>query len=490
MIHRSAVELRNLVASGEASATEIARSFLEHVHKTEPKVRSFLRLDSESILNHARLVDEKRARGEKLGRLAGVPIAVKDLICERGEQATCGSRILENYRPPYDAHVIERLRAEDAVLFGRLNMDEFAMGSSCENSAFQKTFNPWNVACVPGGSSGGSAAAVAARQVPLALGTDTGGSIRQPAACCGIVGLKPTYGRVSRFGLIAYASSLDQIGPMSRNVEDNALLLSVLAGHDPRDSTSVDTPVPDYLGELESPVTKLRIGVAQEFFGDGLDPEVESAVRKAIAMLEDLGATVSEISLPHAQYGIAAYYLTATAEASSNLARYDGTHFGYSAKQPANLEDLVSRTRGEAFGAEVKRRILLGAFALSAGYRDAYYIKALQVRRLIRHDFDAAFRTVDVILGPTAPTPAFKIGEKSSDPLAMYLSDIYTVSTNLAGLPGISLPCGFTQNGLPIGLQLQGPAFGESILLRAARMYEKATHWHARMPTLVAESTP
>jgi aspartyl-tRNA(Asn)/glutamyl-tRNA(Gln) amidotransferase subunit A len=363
-----------------------------------------------------------------------------------------------------------------------MNMDEFAMGSSTENSAYKKTQNPWNLECIPGGSSGGSAAAVAARQAPLTIGTDTGGSIRQPAACCGVVGLKPTYGRVSRFGLVAFASSLDQIGPMARTVEDAALLLEVLAGYDPRDSTSAPEFVPLYHTQCRKTPEKLRVGLVKEYFGEGLDSEVEKAVLAAVDVLKGRGATVVDVSLPHSKYAIATYYLVATAEASSNLARYDGTHFGYRAANFRDLEDLVSTTRGEGFGPEVKRRILLGAFALSAGYRDAYYVKALQVRRLIKNDYDKAFENCDVVLGPTTPTAAFKLGEKFDDPLAMYLNDIYTVSANLAGLPGISIPCGFTSAGLPIGLQLQAPAFGETALLQIGHLYQKATDWHTRAP--------
>jgi aspartyl-tRNA(Asn)/glutamyl-tRNA(Gln) amidotransferase subunit A len=484
----TAVDIADKVRRGELAAEAVAQAFLKRAQKLEPHVKAFLHLDEARVLESAAAIDAKRKRGEPLGKLAGVPVGLKDVLCEKGAVTTCGSKILANFKPPYDAHVVERLKAEDAVPFGRLNMDEFAMGSSTENSAYHTTRNPWNLDCVPGGSSGGSAAAVAARQVTVALGTDTGGSIRQPASCCGIVGLKPTYGRVSRYGLIAYGSSLDQIGPMTNTVEDAALLLEVIAGPDRRDSTCLPEPTPAYLDECRKPTEKLRIGLAKEYFGEGLDPEVEAAVREAVRVLRNLGAEVSEVSLPYSKYAIAAYYLAATAEASSNLARYDGTHFGYSATDFASLEDLVSKTRGEGFGAEVKRRILLGAFALSAGYRDAYYIKALQVRRLIRNDYDAAFAKVDVILGPTAPAPAFKIGDKADDPLAMYLSDIYTVSTNLAGLPGVSLPCGFTKSGLPIGLQLQGPAFGEAHLLQLARMYEQATEWRNRRPTLMEAS--
>jgi len=379
---------------------------------------------------------------------------------------------------------ITRLRQADAVILGKTNMDEFAMGSSTENSAYQTTRNPWDLERIPGGSSGGSAAAIAAGETPLALGSDTGGSIRQPAALCGITGMKPTYGRVSRLGLVAYASSLDQIGPLAHDVTDAALLLEVIAGHDPRDSTSVDTPVPPYCQTVDQPIRALTIGVAKEYFSAGLDGEVEHAVRAALRVYEQIGVTVKEISLPHSPYAVATYYLVATAEASSNLARYDGVHYGYRAKNFDNLIHMFSKTRGEGFGSEVKRRIMLGTYALSSGYKDAYYLKALKVRRLIKEDFDKAFADCDVIIGPTSPTAAFKIGEKVSDPLAMYLSDIYTISANLAGIPGISVPCGFTKGGLPIGLQILAGPFEEEKLLRVARMYERETDWHARRPIL------
>ncbi|HEV3448959.1 MAG TPA: Asp-tRNA(Asn)/Glu-tRNA(Gln) amidotransferase subunit GatA, partial [Gemmataceae bacterium] len=422
--------------------------------------------------------------GEALGLLAGLPVAVKDVLCVKDQPTTCGSKMLEHFRPPYDAHVITRLRQADAVLLGKTNMDEFAMGSSTENSAFQVTRNPWDLQRIPGGSSGGSAAAVAARETPLALGSDTGGSIRQPASLCGVVGMKPTYGRVSRFGLVAFASSLDQVGPFARDVSGAALLLEAIAGHDPRDSTSVDKPVPAYSKSVDQPVKPLTIGVPKEYFGSGLDAEVEQNVRSALKVYAQLGATIKEVSLPNSPFAVAVYYLIATAEASSNLARYDGVHYGYRAKQFTDLIDMYSRSRGEGFGAEVKRRIMLGTYALSSGYKDAYYVKALKVRRLIKEDFDRAFAECDVIMGPTSPTPAFKIGERIDDPLAMYLVDIYTISCNLAGLPGISIPCGFTRAGLPIGLQILAPPFEEEKLLRVARMHERATDWHARWPSL------
>ncbi|HVS38103.1 MAG TPA: Asp-tRNA(Asn)/Glu-tRNA(Gln) amidotransferase subunit GatA [Gemmataceae bacterium] len=493
MIERSAADLLAALSRGEVSAESLTGRFLQSIRQREPQIRAFLHVDEADALDQARAVDAKRQRGEPVGLLGGLPVAIKDVLCIKGHPTTCGSKILQNYRPPYDAHVIERLRAADAVLLGKTNLDEFAMGSSTENSAYQTTRNPWDLERIPGGSSGGSAAAVAACEAPLALGTDTGGSIRQPAALCGVVGLKPSYGRVSRYGLVAYASSLDQIGPFAHTVPDAALLLEAIAGHDRRDSTSVEKPVPAYTKTVETPIQPLAIGMAREYFTEGLDAEVAKAVREALKTYEGMGATVREISLPHSPYAVAAYYLVATAEASSNLARYDGVHFGHrtpSRPSPAagggsggsRLIDMMKRSRGEGFGAEVKRRIMLGTYALSSGYKDAYYLRALKVRRLIREDFDAAFAACDVVMGPTTPTAAFKIGEKADDPLAMYLSDIYTISCNLAGIPGVSLPCGFTASGLPIGLQIQAAPFEEEKLLRVARMYERATEWHVRRP--------
>ena len=462
-------------ANGELTAEAIARQCLDNVRERDPKIRAFLHVDEADILAQARAVDAKRAGGQPLGPLAGIPVAIKDVLCVKGQKTTCGSKMLANFVPPYDATAITRLRVADAVLFGKTNLDEFAMGSSTENSAFQVTRNPRDLERIPGGSSGGSAAAVAAGFTPLALGTDTGGSIRQPAAFCGIVGMKPSYGRVSRFGLIAYGSSLDQIGPFANSVEDAARLLHAIAGNDKLDATSAPDSVPNYLSSLEEPLRPLTIGVAREFFAAGLDAEVESAVRAAIKVYEDLGATIREVSLPHSPYAIATYYLVATAEASSNLARYDGVHFGHRSADHNSLIDMYCKTRGEGFGREVKRRIMLGTYALSSGYIDAYYLKALKVRRLIKNDFDHVFANCDVVLGPTTPTPAFKVGEKANDPLAMYLSDIYTISANLAGIPGISIPCGTTKAGLPIGLQLLGAAYSEEKLLRVARMHECET---------------
>lgn len=480
LTEKTACELIQIQANNEASAETITRAFLDLIKAREPKVKSFLKINEETALATAKSIDLKRAKGEKLGPLAGVPIAVKDNICIKGTATTCGSKILENFIPPYDAHVTEKLQQADAVIIGKTNLDEFAMGSSTENSAYQTTRNPWNLDCIPGGSSGGSAAAVAACEAPISLGSDTGGSIRQPASLCGIVGLKPTYGRVSRYGLVAYASSLDQIGTFSHDVADTALLLKVIAGKDERDSTCTSNDVPDYTKSLDVPVKPFTIGVAKEYFAGGLDPEVEKSVREALDVLKSKGATIKEISLPHSAYAIATYYLVATAEASSNLARYDGVHYGHRSKDHNNLIDMYCKSRGEGFGSEVKRRILLGNYSLSSGYIDAYYLKALKVRRLIRDDFDKAFAGCDVVAGPTSPTCAFKVGEKSSDPLAMYLSDIYTISCNLAGIPGISIPCGFNSKNLPIGLQLLGAPFSEEKLLRIARMYEKETNWHLK----------
>ncbi len=484
LIERTAGELLSLLSRGEITSQALTAAFLQSIREREPRVQAFLLVEERRALDQAVVVDEKRRAGEPLGPLAGVPVAIKDVLCVRGQPTTCGSKMLQHFRPPYDAHVITKLQAADAVLIGKTNLDEFAMGSSTENSAYKVTRNPWDLERIPGGSSGGSAAAVAACMAPLALGTDTGGSIRQPAALCGVVGLKPTYGRVSRYGLIAYASSLDQIGPFGHDVTDAALLLGVIAGHNRRDSTSVDRPVPPYAQAVEEPVKPLTVGVVREHFGAGLDAEVERAVREALQVYRGLGVTVKEVSLPHSPYAVAAYYLVATAEASSNLARYDGVHFGHRAAQYDNLVDMYCRSRGEGFGAEVKRRIMLGTYALSSGYKDAYYLKALKVRRLIKDDFDRAFAECDVIAGPTSPTAAFKIGERAADPLAMYLSDIYTISGNLAGLPGVSVPCGFTQAGLPIGLQLLAAPFAEEKLLRVARMFERATDWHTRRPPL------
>jgi len=476
-------ELLAQLNSREITSVEVTQAFLDAIDRQDQTIHAFLHVDREAVLQQAQAVDEKRASGAPMGLLAGLPVAVKDVLCTLGQPTTCGSRILKNFVAPYDAGVISKLRNADAVLLGKTNMDEFAMGSSGENSAFGPTRNPWDLERIPGGSSSGSAAAVAARMSPFALGSDTGGSIRQPAALCGIVGLKPTYGRVSRYGVVAYASSLDQIGPIGTDVESVATLLEAISGHDPRDSTSVRQEVPAFSRMFDQPLAGLRIGIPVEHFAEGLDPEVEKAVQDALAVYRSLGAELKEIHLPHSKYAVATYYLVATSEASSNLSRYDGVHYGHRAEKFGNsLVDMYEASRGEGFGAEVKRRIMLGVFSLSAGYADKYYSKALQVRRLIRSDFDKAFEQVDVIAGPTTPTPAFKFGEKTSDPLAMYLSDIYTISANLAGLPAMSIPCGFSSTKLPIGLQLQAPPFEEERLLRAARMFERETDWHHQSP--------
>lgn len=483
MIERTANELVALLQRGEITSEDLTQQFLQAIRQRDAQTRAFLLVDEAGALQQARHVDQKRKKGVAVGALAGLPVALKDNLCVRGQRTTCGSKVLANFSPPYDAHVVTRLKQADAILIGKTNMDEFAMGSSGENSAFPPACNPWDLTRVPGGSSSGSAVAVAASEAPLALGSDTGGSIRMPASFCGIAGMKPTYGRVSRYGLVAYGSSLDQIGPFGRCVADVALMLNVIAGHDDRDSTSVAQPAPDYLAKLMEPVQPLTIGIPRELFGEGIDGEVEKTVREAIQVYEGLGAKTVEVSLPHLRYAVATYYLVATAEASSNLARYDGAHFGHRAERFDNLIDMVTRSRGEGFGAEVKRRIMLGTYALSSGYKDAYYVKALQVRRLIKNEFDAAFTQCDVLLSPTSPTPAFKLGERINDPVQMYLMDICTLGINLAGIPAISLPCGFTAAGLPVGLQLAAPAFAEEKMLRVAQMYQSATDWHQRRPT-------
>lgn len=480
----TAYEIKRKVAAGEISPTALVEKVCQRIEKRDEKIKAYLSVNKEAALKQAETVEEKLAQGKKPGALAGVPVAIKDNMCVKGEPATCASRILQGYLPPYSAYVVERLVAQDAIILGKTNMDEFAMGSSTENSAFDTTRNPWDIERVPGGSSGGSAAAVAAGEAVCALGSDTGGSVRQPAAFCGVVGLKPTYGRVSRYGLVAFASSLDQIGPITKDVRDAALLLQVIAGKDAQDSTCVDSPVPDYLAALDGNIKGLSLGVPREYFGEGLDPEVERAVKEAQEIYKSLGVEIKEISLPHTEYAVATYYLVATAEASSNLARYDGVHYGYRSGKSENIIDMYSRTRAEGFGDEVKRRIMLGTYALSAGYYDAYYLKALKVRALIKGDFDQAFKEVDLILSPTSPTAAFKIGEKTQDPLMMYLSDIYTISANLAGICGISVPCGFTENGLPIGLQIMGRAFEEEVLLRVARAFEKEKDFSGKRPVV------
>ena len=468
-----------LLAKKEISAVELARAALKRVHITNGDVHSFITVTEDVALAQARAADARRARGEA-GPLLGVPVAIKDVILTKGIRTTAGSKILADFIAPYDATVTRKLLDAGAVCIGKTNCDEFAMGSSTENSGFMVTRNPWDGERVPGGSSGGSAAAVAAHQCLGALGTDTGGSIRQPAACCGTVGMKPTYGRVSRYGVIAYASSLDQVGPMAKTVADCAHLLAAIAGHDPHDSTSVNRDVPDYRKGLDGTIKGLRVGIPKEYFVEGMQAEVEQAVRAAVHTLATLGAQVSEVSLPHTEYAIPTYYLIATAEASSNLARYDGIRYGLRLAERESLLTMYQRTRAGGFGTEVKRRIMLGTYALSAGYYDAYYLKAQKVRTLIRRDFAEVFATQDVIVTPTAPTTAFRIGEKISDPLQMYLSDIFTISINLAGLPGLSLPCGFDRSGMPIGLQIVGRPFEEEKVLQAAYAYEQATEWHEK----------
>jgi aspartyl-tRNA(Asn)/glutamyl-tRNA(Gln) amidotransferase subunit A len=478
-------ELQKKFTAGEVTASEIVRAYFLRIGQTEPKVKAYVTQTKEAAVAQARSLDEALKGWRKTLPMMGMPLAIKDNICTEGVLTTCASRMLGTFVSPYDATVIRKLREHGYLLLGKTNLDEFAMGSSTENSAFGPSRNPWNLHCVPGGSSGGSAAAVAADECAAALGSDTGGSIRQPAAFCGVVGLKPTYGRVSRYGLVAFASSLDQIGPITKDVADAALLLGVIAGHDPQDSTSADVPVPDYLKALKKKdLKKLKIGVPVEFFAEGLDPEVEQAVRAAVEELKGLGGEIREIHLPRTDAAIATYYVIATAEASSNLARFDGVKFGHRVKETKDLLDLYMKTRQEGFGPEVKRRIMLGTYALSAGYYDAYYGKAQAVRTLIRQDFDAAFKEVDLIVTPVTPTPAFKLGEKIEDPLRMYLSDIYTISVNLAGLPAISVPCGFSHAGLPIGLQLIGRAFEEDTILRAAHAYEQSTQWHLKKPNV------
>jgi aspartyl-tRNA(Asn)/glutamyl-tRNA(Gln) amidotransferase subunit A len=481
---------RRAVVDGSVSAEELTRTCLDRVAALDPDLGAFLTIDADGALSAASGVDRARAAGETLGPLAGVPIALKDNLSTRGLRTTCASRMLEGYVPAFDATVVTRLRQAGAVLLGKLNMDEFAMGSSTENSAFRPTRNPWDLTRSPGGSSGGSAAAVAARLCFGALGSDTGGSIRQPAAFCGVVGLKPTYGRVSRFGLIAFASSLDQVGPLSVDVRDAAALFEVIAGHDPADATSAMAAVPTGLAELppDVPLTGVRIGWPQAFVPEGgLEPAVEASVRAALATLEQLGAEIVPVSLAHAEHAIATYYIVATAEASSNLARFDGVRFGHRTPDAETLEALYAGSRAEGFGLEVSRRILLGTFALSAGYHDAFYGKASQVRALIRSDFEKAFERVDVIVTPTSPTTAFRLGERTTDPLRMYLADVFTTACNLAGIPGLSLPCGFDEAGLPIGLQIMARPLDEETLLRVAAAYEDAAGLASRAPTAVGE---
>jgi aspartyl-tRNA(Asn)/glutamyl-tRNA(Gln) amidotransferase subunit A len=482
-------ELRDHVVSRQVKSVTATETVFKAIEKYDPVLGAYISTFKKEALARAQKIDDKIAAGQEVGQLAGVPVAVKDNMCTTFGATTCASKILENFHSPYNATVVEKLLAADAVIIGKTNLDEFAMGSSTENSGLKQTVNPWDTSRVPGGSSGGSAAAVAGRLCFAALGSDTGGSIRQPASFCGVVGLKPTYGRVSRFGLVAFGSSLDQIGPLTQTVTDSALMMNVIAGHDPADSTSVDdtnAPVCDYLEKLDEPIEKLKIAIVPQF-NAGADEQVQKSIADAIDVYKKLGAEIIEINMSHLDYAIAAYYIIATAEASSNLARYDGVHYGHRTENPKDYIEVYSKSRAEAFGKEVKRRIMLGTYALSSGYYDAYYLKALKVRNLIRGDFVNAFERCDCIIMPVSPTTAFKIGEKIDDPLTMYLSDIYTIAANLAGIPAISIPCGFDDNNLPVGLQILAPAFAEDRLLRTARMYEKETNWHTKTPPILKD---
>jgi aspartyl-tRNA(Asn)/glutamyl-tRNA(Gln) amidotransferase subunit A len=477
---KSIAALSTMLQEGTVSSVKLVEVFLDRIQQLDRKLNSFITVIPEQARQQARAADKRLAAG-RAGPLTGIPIAHKDIFCTEGIKTSCGSRMLENFSAPYDATVVSRMNAAGMVVLGKTNMDEFAMGSSNETSFYGPVHNPWNVACVPGGSSGGSAAAVAARLVPGATGTDTGGSIRQPAALCGITGLKPTYGRISRYGMVAFASSLDQAGPLARTAMDVALLLGVMAGFDERDSTSVDQPAENYVERLSGSLTGLTIGIIEEHFAEGLDSNVAARIDAALAEYEKLGAKIRRISLPHSPLSVPAYYVVAPAECSSNLARYDGVRYGYRAEAPSSLEDMYKRSRAEGFGAEVKRRIMIGTYALSAGYYDAYYLKAQKLRRLISEDFKTAFSSVDVIMGPTSPTVSFKLGEKLTDPVAMYLSDIFTIAVNLAGLPAISIPVGFV-DGLPVGLQIIGNYFDEARLLNVAHQYQQVTDWHEQAP--------
>ncbi len=477
-------ELHDMLKKKEVSSEEITREYLNRIKQTDDKLNSFITVLDEPAIDQAKKADKIISSSDDFDPLTGIPLGIKDLISTAGVRTTCGSKILESYIPPYDASVIKKLKAKNAVIVGKLNMDEFAMGSSNETSYYGTVKNPWNLEHIPGGSSGGSAASVSARQCCVSLGSDTGGSIRQPAGCCGVVGMKPTYGRVSRFGLIAFASSLDQIGPFTKDVTDCAIMLNAICGHDPSDSTSAKRDVPDFTKALLNDVKGMKIGIPSEYFIDGIDSEVETAVNAAIEQYKKLGAEIVEVSLPHTKYAVSVYYIIATAEASSNLARYDGVKYGYRTEDAKDLSDMYFKTRTEGFGSEVKRRIMLGTYVLSSGYYDAYYLRAQKVRTLIMNDFRNAFEKCDVILTPTAPTAAFKLGEKTSDPLQMYLSDIFTISANLAGTCGVSIPCGFTSNGLPIGLQLMGKHFDESSIIKAAYAFEQSSDYHKTIPTI------
>ena len=480
-------EIHQQLISKQRSAVEITQEALENINQLEPKLKSFICVTAEKAIAQASQVDAKIAAGEKIGPLAGIPIAVKDNICTRGIPTTCGSKILENFIPPYESTVTQKLVGAGAVILGKTNLDEFAMGSSTENSAYQVTANPWDVKRVPGGSSGGSAAAVASAESLVALGSDTGGSIRQPASFCGVVGMKPTYGLVSRYGLVAYASSMDQIGPLSRTVKDSAILLQAIAGYDPKDSTSLNVPIPDYIANLKpnlKPKGQIRIGLIKETFGEGLDSSVLQAFTKAVELLQELGAEIQVVSCPRFSYGLPTYYIIAPSEASANLARYDGVKYGLRARESENLLNMYTKTRSEGFGLEVKRRIMIGTYALSAGYYDAYYLKAQKVRTLIKEDFNKAFAKVDILACPTSPTTAFKVGEKTDDPISMYLSDLMTIPVNLAGLPALSVPCGFDPQGLPIGMQLMSNVLKEDLLFEVAYVYEQSNNWYKFQPQL------
>jgi aspartyl-tRNA(Asn)/glutamyl-tRNA(Gln) amidotransferase subunit A len=481
-LHQQTVKsLSDALAAGEISSVELTRLFLSRIAGLNSRYNCYVTIDEERSLAQAREADSARAAG-RAQALTGIPLAQKDIFCAKGWLTTCGSKMLSNFVSPYDAHVVQRLNEAGAVTLGKTNMDEFAMGSSNETSFFGPVRNPWDVDCVPGGSSGGSAAAVAARLAPAATGTDTGGSIRQPAALAGICGLKPTYGVCSRYGMIAFASSLDQAGPMARSAEDLALMMNAMAGFDPRDSTSLDRPVEDYTRDLAKPLSGLRIGLPKEFFAEGVAPEIAKAIDAAIAEYKKLGAQTVEVTLPNMKLSVPVYYVLAPAEASSNLARFDGVRYGYRTPEYRDLEEMYEKTRAEGFGTEVKRRILIGTYVLSHGYYDAYYIRAQKLRRLIAQDFTAAFEKCDVIMGPTSPSTAFRIGEKAADPVQMYLSDIYTIAVNLAGLPGMSIPCGFDSKGLPVGLQVIGNYFDEARMLNVGHQYQLATDWHTRAP--------
>ncbi|MCF6155755.1 MAG: Asp-tRNA(Asn)/Glu-tRNA(Gln) amidotransferase subunit GatA [Candidatus Brocadia sp.] len=488
LFESTALQIKAKILSKEIHVTELVKHFVKRIKDVEPNIQAYITIHEEEALKKAAEIDKKIENAEKVGLLAGIPVAVKDNICTKNLYTTCASEILKNFIPPYDAFVVNRLKEEDAVIIGKTNLDEFAMGSSTENSRYKVTRNPWNLDYVPGGSSGGSAAAVAADLSIMALGSETGGSVRQPAAFCGVVGLKPTYGRVSRYGLVAFGSSLDQVGTVTKDVSDAALILQVIAGYDLHDSTSANVPVPDYLNGIDSGIDGLRIGIPKEYFATGLSADVHKALKDALKVYERLGAKVIDISLPHTEYAVAVYYIVANAEASSNLARYDGVRYGHRTSESHGIIDMYCRTRSEGFGNEVKRRIMLGNYALSSGYYDAYYLKASKVRNLIKNDFDIAFEEVDCIICPTSPVPAFKIGERANNPLEMYLSDIYTIPANLAGIPGISIPCGFSREALPIGMQILGKHFEEKKLLQIAYAFERETDFHLKKPVLKVSS--